>query len=55
MDKFEQSDFETEINVSHNTCYQNATHYKGKENAFIKTGKSFGLFSPVFIIKLWGV
>ena len=31
MDKFEQSDLEKETNDSHNTCYQNAVHYKERE------------------------
>ena len=36
MDEFEQSALEKETNDYHNTCYQNAIHYKEKENAFIK-------------------
>ena len=36
MDEFEQSDLEKETKDSHNTFYQNAKHYKEKENAFIK-------------------
>ena len=34
MDEFEQNDLEKKTNDSHNTCYQNAIFYKGKENAF---------------------
>ena len=51
MDEFEQSDFEEWTNNSNNTCYQNAIHYKEKENAFVKNCKC-GLFSFVFVIKL---
>ena len=53
MDEFDQSDFilEKETNDSHNTCYQNAIHYK--ENALIKNCKR-SLFSLVFVIKLGG-
>ena len=36
MDEFEQIDSEKETNDFHNTFYQTATHYKEKENAFIK-------------------
>ena len=36
MDKFEQSDLEKETNDSHNTFYQNAIHYKERENALLK-------------------
>ena len=36
MDEFEQSDFERETNDSHKTFNPNATHYKERENAFIK-------------------
>ena len=36
MDEFEQSSLEKEANDSHNNFYQNAIHYKGKENVFIK-------------------
>ena len=37
MDEFEQSDLEKETNDSHKIFYQNAIHYKERENAFIKT------------------
>ena len=36
MDEFEQIDLGKETSDSHNTLYQNAIHYKEKENAFIK-------------------
>ena len=36
MDAFEQSDLEKETNDSHNSFYQNAIHYKERENASIK-------------------
>ena len=36
MDEFEQSDLENNTNDSFNTLYQNAIHYKEKDNAFIK-------------------
>ena len=53
MDEFEQSDLEKETNDSHNTCYQNAIHYKEKENVFIKNCKC-GLFPLVLVKKLGG-
>ena len=36
MDEFEQSNLEKKTNDSHEPFYQNAIHYKEKENAFIK-------------------
>ena len=43
MDEFEKSDSEKKkTNDSHNTFYQNATHYKEKENAFIKKNYKCG-------------
>ena len=53
MDEFEQSDLEKETSDSDNTFYQNAKHYKEKENAFIKNHKC-GIFCLVFVIKPGG-
>ena len=56
MDEFEQSNLVKETNdpttlsiKPHNTFYQNAIHYKEKENAVIKKYMS-GIFSLVFVI-----
>ena len=51
MDEFKQNNLGKEKNDSHNTFYQNVTHYKEKENAFIKNFKC-GIFSLIFVIKL---
>ena len=48
MDEFEQRHFEKETNDSPSTFYQNAIHYKEKENAFIKI-----IINVVYIILSW--
>ena len=45
MDESEQSNLEKETNDSLNTLYQNAIHYKERENAFIKELKVWHIFS----------
>ena len=44
-----KTDLEKQTNDSHITCYQNAIHYKQKENAFIRNCNHC-LFSLVFIV-----
>ena len=53
MDEFEQSDLEKPTDYSHNTLYQNAIHYKERENASLKKNK-YDIFSLVWVIKLGG-
>ena len=50
IDEFHQNDLEKETNDSHRTFYQNAIHYKERENVVIKNYKC-GLFSFVHVIK----
>ena len=47
MDEFEQSDSEQQTDDSHNTIYQNAIHYKERENAFMKK------ISVVYFLLSW--
>ena len=49
MDQFEQNDLEKETNDYHNTFYQNAIHYKERENAFIKKTVSVVYFLLSFL------
>ena len=58
MDEFEQSDLEKQTADSHNATYQNAIHYKERENAFmkkiIKPGLHIVVHSPHEIISTAG-
>ena len=51
MDEFEQSGLGKETDDSHNIFYQNAKHYKERENALIEKNYKCAIFSLVFVIK----
>ena len=52
MDEFEQSDLEKQTDDSHNATYQNAIHYKERENAFVKKIIKPGVHIVVTIAEL---
>ena len=48
MDKYEQSDLEKQTDDLLNTIYQNAIHYKERENTFMKK-----LINVVYFLLSW--